>query len=417
MTCARLVRTILIPTLLCVATIKMPLVSAQQPVSTTICDVMHRPSAFAGHIVKLRATVETGMEASVLIDANNSSCKSPWLDWAPIKGEPSRSEEYDTQQRRFPVFLVEDENLKHFEGALNAVVYPRENHVMFVDGGPKRYTVTATMTGRVDYAGKGLGFGHLNGWEVRFVLSSVEDVAMVERTYDWTVYSREPVRFPHGTISGKLTNADGKPIKTAWIGAIPAKGKVPIGFKQSLTKDDGSYTFDLDPGIYFVVVNRISAATEDVPVLTTYFPSSEVESGATPLKIDDYTNLTGINLHINRTLTPIYINLQVFRSTGEPAAGAYAYLTQTNQAGLAGEHGVTHLDSAGRARLFGFEGVEYLVWAASGSWPSEQCAPIIRLDRSHPRTEPIVMTISMKQAACSKQEEEARAAAYATQAR
>jgi hypothetical protein len=119
--------------------------------------------------------------------------------------------------------------MKQFDKALQAVVYPRDDRTIFVGGDPPRYEVTATMTGRVDYVGeRGLAVGHLNGWPVRFVLSSVQDVATEERSYDWAEFSREPVRFPHGTILGKLTDPSGKPIKSGWVGAIPAEGKVPL---------------------------------------------------------------------------------------------------------------------------------------------------------------------------------------------
>lgn len=398
---------------------KMPLAVAQQPILTTVCAVMRTPDAFAGRMVKLRATVQSGFESSTIVDANEPSCDSPWFDYAPKKESTVQPRSYDAEQLGLhPVFLLEDENMKRFDDALRAVVYPRSNGTLFIGGTPKRFNVTATMTGRVDDAGEGgSGFGHLNGWRVRFVLSSVEDVATEERSYNWTEFSHDPVRFPHGTIRGKLTDAEGKPIKSAWVGAIPAEGKVPISYPEVRTKEDGSYSLDVEPGKYFVVVNRNDPAREDVPVLTTYFPSTETEAGATPLNVLDHAELTAIDIQIHRILPPHFFEVQVLGTDGEPARGAYVHLTQTNRAPIAGQHGVTHTNSEGRARLLAFKGLDYLLWADLGSWPSKRCAPVVKLDGNHSGAGPIVVRISLSQDACSEQEREARTAAHATQVR
>jgi hypothetical protein len=416
---SRFARAVLIWVMLGLGFFKIPRAVAQQPVVTTVCAMMRDPGAFAGRLVKVRATVRSGFESSTIVDANQPSCDAPWFVDAPNKESTVESESYNAElQRAQPVYLVEDENMKRFDDALRAVVYPRSNTTIFIGGNPKRYNVTATMTGRVDDAGEGgSGFGHLNGWRVRFVLISVEEVATEERSYDWAEFSPDPVRFPHGTIRGKLTDAEGKPIKSAWVGAIPAEGKVPISFPELLTKEDGSYSLDVEPGKYFVVVNRNHPAREDVPVLTTYFPSTEIEAEAKALNIPDHAELTAIDIRIHRILTPHFFKVQVLGTDGEPATGAYAYLTQTNRTGIVGPHGVTHTNSDGLANLLAFEGLDYFLWADLGSWPSKQCAPVANLDGSHSDAEPIVVRISLSQDACSKQEREARSAARATQNR
>jgi hypothetical protein len=384
---------------------------------------MHNPAPFAGHTVKLRATVASGFESSTIVDASEPSCRGPWFGDAPKKDEqrPQR-DSYDAElQRLHPVFLGEDENMRRFNDALHAVVYPREskNKVIFVGAGgnPRRYKVTATMTGRVDDAGKdGLGFGHLNAYRVRFVLSSVQDVSTEELPYNWAEFSREPVRFPHGTIRGKLTDALGRPIKSASVEAIPADGEVPISNPEMLTENDGSYMLNVEPGKYLVVVNRTNPADKDVPVLTTYYPEAETESGATTLEVADDAELTDIDIHVRRTLTPRFFEVQVLGLNGKAASGAYAYMTQTNQAPIVG-HAVTHASTEGKVRLEGFEEVDYLLWADLGSWPSERCAQVVHLGPTESVNAPIVMKIKLTQSACSKQAEEARSAAYATQKR
>jgi hypothetical protein len=393
-----------------------PSAVAQQPILTTVCAVMGDPSVFAGRIVKLRATVEIGMESSAISDAAGGSCDGPWLEIAPKKDSPSRLEGYDAElQRLNPVFLVEDENMKHFDEALDAVVYPRNEDVEFEGGsGPPKFKVTATMTGRVDYAGeRGFGFGHMNGWRVRFVLSAVENVSTQEIPYDWRKFSRDPVHFPHGTIQGRLTNAEGKPIGLAWVGAIPADGLVPVEYPKELTEKDGTYSLYVKPGKYFIVASYEEGATDDVPVLTTYFPSAESEAGATPISVADYDEIKGIDIQIHRVLQTRFFNVQVLDAEGKPAIGAYVFLTQRDREDIAGECcGVINVDSQGRAQLLAFEGLDYLLWAKFDSYPSEQCAPVISLDRNHSNAETIVARISLTQNACMQQEQDALHAAY-----
>jgi hypothetical protein len=168
----------------------------KQPVVTSVCALMRDPATFAGRIVKLRATVQSTMETITIVDPNDPACGNPWLDSAKERGQSDFGpDSYDKElQRRHPVFLINDQYMKQFDGALSAILYPRDNKVMHMVS-MKRYTVTATMTGRVDFSGKkGLGFGHLNGWHVRFVLSSVDDVDAKELPYDPAMFSREPGR-------------------------------------------------------------------------------------------------------------------------------------------------------------------------------------------------------------------------------
>jgi len=389
--------------------------NAQQPVATTVCAIMHNPAAFAGRIVKVRATVASGFESSTIVDVKDKSCRGPWFDDALKKGEQPRDGRDAELQRQHAVFLKEDDNMKRFDDALSAEVYPRDKRMILIGGG--RYNVTATMTGRVDDAGANrLGFGHLNAYRVRFLLSSVQDISSEERDYNWVEFSREPVQFPHGTIRGKLLDALGKPIKSAWVGAIPAEGEIPISNPEVLTEEDGSYSLNVEPGRYFVVVNRTNPATEGVPVVTTYFPTTETEAEAKALDIADGAELTDIDLHIHRTLTPRYFEVQVLLSNGNVATGAHAYLTQMNQAPIAGR-GITHTDPAGKARLMGFEGIDYLLWGELGSWPNERCAHAVHLAPDRPSESTIVMRIELTQSGCSKQADEARSAAYAAQKR
>lgn len=152
----------------------------QEPAATTVCEIIHNPAAFSGRIVTVRATVASEFESSTIVDANERPCRGPWFEYALKQGEVPRNSRDAELQRRHPVFLKEDESMKRFNEALRAFAYPRDNRVQ--SRAAPRYNVTATMTGRVDDAGATRsGFGHLGGYRIRFVLSSVEDVSTEER--------------------------------------------------------------------------------------------------------------------------------------------------------------------------------------------------------------------------------------------
>jgi|GEM_PF-6983968 len=191
-------------------------VRAQEPAFTTVCALVREPAAFAGKLVKLRAKVITGFEASLIVEPDQSCKRGLWFQIAPEKEEQGKSlDDRDAiLQQRQPAFLLKDESFQKFEDALGAEVYPRrEDSVCMMC---LRYDVTAMMVGRVDYAGEHeMGFGHLNGARLRFVMVSVSDVSTVEKAYDWGKYSRTPIRSAHGTIEGIITDFSGNPARFA----------------------------------------------------------------------------------------------------------------------------------------------------------------------------------------------------------
>jgi hypothetical protein len=222
---------------------------------------------------------------------------------------------------------------------------------------------------------------------------------------------------PHGTIHGKLTGADGAPITSAWVAAIPSEGEVPADNVEQLTKEDGTFTLDVPPGKYFVVANYDWPATEGAPVLTTYYPSVEKESEAKAITVADKAKLNGIDIHVTHTLVPKYIDVIVLNADGTPATAAEAHLTQTDKVGVAGnDNGVTYVDKDGKAHLLAFEGVDYLLFANLGVGAKRTCSTVVKLGKTTP-TAPVTVKITLDNAACNAQENAARSVAYAAQAR
>lgn len=223
---------------------------------------------------------------------------------------------------------------------------------------------------------------------------------------------------PHGTVTGKLTGADNKPIASAWVTAIPSEGTVDVDNPEELTDDDGTFTLQVPPGKFFIVANYDWPATESAPVLTTYYPSSENEAGAKAVEVKANATAKGIDIHVTRVLTPVYIDVVVTGADGQPSTTGTAFLTQVNQAGVAGsDSGATFVDKNGHAKLLGFEGIDYLLWAENGVKAAKTCAPVMKLQKdSLPKTT-VTLQLTQSQPVCGKQEDDARKAAYAMQPR
>jgi hypothetical protein len=340
---------------------------AQQPTFTTICAIWKDPEAFAGKIVQLRAKVQTGFESSSIVDPDDDCKFGMWFAYAREKEDKENAlDGRDVAlQKQQPVFLSKDEGFSKFDTALDAHVYPREENSGCI--GCSLYTVTATMTGRVDYAGKTeLGFGHMNMARLRFTMASVTDVSTIEQTYDWTKWSPTPIRFPHGTIKGKISDSDGKPLHFARVEAVPPTGQVRISNPSDLSDDDGTFSLDVKPGKYVLVVNRTSPATKAVPMDATYYPSAENRKSAQIVVVADGQTVSGIDIHPLRALHAKHLRVRVVWPDGSPVGEANVMVSETEKpTSIAGDDdgGVRHTDKDGWATLLAFTGRSYRISA------------------------------------------------------
>jgi hypothetical protein len=181
---------------------------AGAPVDTTVCDVMKKPAAFDGKIVRIKGTVIAGFDEFVIADATDPNCgymvNAIWLDYpAGTKGkagpaamvvvQPAKNFSGTvTPPTRAAVTLDKSKDFKQFDSLL------AQKHEKGLDMclGCTRYTVTATLVGRLDSvadatlkrdaAGKIVGFGgfgNMNVYPARLVLESVADVTPKEIDY------------------------------------------------------------------------------------------------------------------------------------------------------------------------------------------------------------------------------------------
>ena len=181
---------------------------AGAPVDTTVCDVVKKPQTLNGQIVRIKGTVIAGFDEFVITDAADPNCgfmvNAIWLDYPQgTKGkagpatmvvvQPAKNFTGTlTPPTRAAVTLDKSKDFKQFDSLL------AQKHEKGADMclGCTRYTVTATLVGRLDSvadatlkrdpSGKIVGFGgfgNMNAYPARLVLESVSDVTPKEIDY------------------------------------------------------------------------------------------------------------------------------------------------------------------------------------------------------------------------------------------
>lgn len=181
---------------------------ATAPVDVKVCDVVKKPEAYNGQIVRIKGTVMADFDEFAIKDATDPNCGYPvnviWLDYpAGTKGkagpaavmviQPARNFTGKfTAPTRAAVTLDKSKEFKQFDSLL------AQRHEKGADIclGCTRYEVTATLVGRLDSvadatlardaSGKIVGFGgfgNMNAYPARLVLESVSDVTPKEIDY------------------------------------------------------------------------------------------------------------------------------------------------------------------------------------------------------------------------------------------
>ena len=334
-----------------------------QVLPTTVCDITRVPSAFDGKIVKVRATVVSGFEVFAIRDVN-SECGRMWLTYPG--GGPSASVSMGAltpNLQRAPVNLHRNGEFKKFEDLLGAEMYPRSRGAMCMSC--NRYEVTATLTGRVDYAGEHGGFGHMNGWRTQLVLQSVSEVSAKDLSskYDLTLFSPTKVRFPTAYLSGKVVQPNGDPMVDAEVNVHSIEDVPPYVHGLTERSDErGRFKVEVPPGSYVLGVNLESPPSPAVPFPPTYFPDTEDSHSATVVKVLDKEHRSDLTIQLKRTLVRKTIPVRVVWPDGKPIVEANVCLMAQNEpTGMVGSLGHTNED--GRFDLIGLEGMDYVVQA------------------------------------------------------
>lgn len=332
------------------------------PISTSVCEVSRNPAFYDGKIVSLRAAVASGFEVFA-IRSPEDNCGGMWLEYS--EGGPTASTSFAvSRQPRTAVTVVKDENFKRFQSLLRAEMYSRRRDMLCMDC--HRYEVSATMVGRVDFAGDQMGYGHMNAYKLQFEMISVSDVTAKDLSsrYDPKQFSPDPVRLPTGYIEGRLVSPDGKKYGNISVGATRANAENEfISAADADTDKRGRFKIGVPPGEYVVGVNVIDPASETFPFRTTYSPAGRSFKSARVYKIEDGEHIRA-DIYLNAPLAPRSIPVVVQWPDGRPAEDANVWLTEVaGDPNIVVDTAVSHTKTDGTFTLKGVVDTDYVVHA------------------------------------------------------
>ncbi len=385
-----------------------------KPISTTVCEVTKNPTAFDNKIVRFRATYVGNFEISSIRDPERNDCDRLSFTY-PGGHSLGVSLTLGPAEPRPTVHLKEDEQFHRFQRLLDANMYARHENMICMDC--KRYEVTAIMTGLVEFAGKGLGFGHMNMFSTQFVLQSIERTSVRDLApkYKASEFSTTPIRFPTGYITGTLIGPDDQPVVNTDVDIYPAirrdpERKFESRISYATTDDKGHFRFEVRPGGYILGFNTFWVPSPDVPFPPTYFPSTAERSSARVLTVVDKREVGGLVFKLSQPLVPRTISVRVVWPEGTPVADANVWLSQVSVPDeVAGpNHGVSHTAADGSYDLVGFEGVDYVLHADKYAGLGRvTCAKALVLRGNEPVPAPISLALTITDfSACQKSDYE-----------
>lgn len=201
-----------------------------QAVDTTVCEILKNPAAFNGKIVKIKGTVEAGFDQFAIKGAGcGQKVNDIWLAYPEgtkaksgpavvLQLQPARNfaGTVAVAEQRAAVTLDKSKDFKQFDSLLSTSF---KGDGMCLGCG--RYTVTATLVGRLDAQKAGVtfdkagkiaaigGFGHLNAYSARLVLQSVSDVAPQEIDYSKSAAATKGDKVPDPDAPGPSHSISG----------------------------------------------------------------------------------------------------------------------------------------------------------------------------------------------------------------
>ena len=274
---AQMIRALLFSIVIAVCTIAPSCLQAQI-VDTTVCDVLANPQSFDGKVVRIKGVVIAGFEEFAIKGSGcNQAVNAIWLDYPEgTKGKAGpvaflrlqlagNSPVTVTNVSRTNVTLDKNKDFKDLDNFLST---PAKMSGLCL--GCVKYTVTATLVGRLDGAkdsglirdggGKVIGlagFGNLNRYSARLVLQSVSEISSLEIDYakGGVEISGEATPPDRSFTPGAPTVELLKQSVDAW-GAPGEDNGVNVGFggANEIPKEDGAKSNAKSPdGLLFQV--------------------------------------------------------------------------------------------------------------------------------------------------------------------
>lgn len=260
-----------------------------QAVDTTVCDILKDPVSFNGKIVRVKGTVEAGFDQFVVKGAGcGQKVSDIWLAYpegTKAKSGPALVLELQpaknfvgavaAPEQRAAVTLDKSKDFKQFDSALSS---PFKGDGLCIGCG--RYTVTATLVGRLDGVASALqldkagkivsigGFGNLSAYRARLVLQSVSEVSSQEIDYSKSAPVTKGETLPDAAVADPTAEAHkvaavfgpGNALGARIERAAAAFGKqndnngVMLSFgngNQAISKDEGKGDQDSPDGILY----------------------------------------------------------------------------------------------------------------------------------------------------------------------
>jgi len=158
------------------------------PISTTLCEISKAPDRFNGRMVRVRAKVLLGFEASFLVDEKHSIWLSTGL---PIT---MFNPGHHTKPSGPLIVLKKDAEYQKMMDYLGRLYKDTSGTTC---GRCPLYNVTVDAIGRFEHVDKitmlpeerhFVGFGHMNGYESQLVLESVSNV--IATPIDTSIYQK-----------------------------------------------------------------------------------------------------------------------------------------------------------------------------------------------------------------------------------
>jgi hypothetical protein len=368
-------------------------------ISTTVCEVTKYPAAFNNKIVRFRATYVGNFEISSIRDPDRDDCDHLSFTY-PGGNSLGVSLTLGATEPRPTVHLKEDEQFHRFQSLLDAKMYPRRKNMGCMDC--RRYEVTAIMTGLVEFAGNGLGFGHMNMFSVQFVLQSIERTSVrdLASKYKSSDFSTTPIRFPTGYVSGTLVGPDDHPIVRGDLNIYPAirtdpSAKFERDSGTATTDEQGRFKFAVPPGRYIIGFNTFWVPSPKFPFLPTYYSSTQKQSEAKVVALADRQQVGNLTFKLSQPLIARTISVKVLWPDGSPVADANVWVSQVSDPTQVVGISVSHTTANGSIDLIGFEGTDYILHADKYAGLARvSCATnvLIRADKSIPT--PIQLSLS-----------------------
>lgn len=402
----KLIRAVVLAVLFCSGTFHIAASQQTAPLETTVCAVGAAPQKFDGAFVRLRAKVFLGPETFDLRDPADGC--SQWLAFSYADRGPRASVSISTTAAstdRPAVVLKRDSKFKEFDRLVGAEMHSRDRGSICI--ACHRYEVTATLVGRIDVAPPGKGFGHLGGYQTRFMLQAVSDVSAndLSGNYDAAIYSTTPVRFPTGYITGRVVGPDGKSVADIDVSAL-AVGDVPrylSEFSESADKS-GKFRIEVAPGEYRVGANLSFPPSAEFPFPRTYSPSVTDQAAAARLQVRDRQTVN-VTIRLPHRLAERKYSVRVLWPDGTAVAEANVWLSEQEDPYSVVGHSVSHTRPDGRFELVGLQGVAYMLKASIYVKPAytPHCAEPVALSPGRALSEEIVMRLTKTGDVCRLQ--------------